>query len=89
MIEIQKGKDDQDVLRFRSYLRANYRTSDKVKLDNGEVEGLDLPIISIYFIFLVFVSNPSYKSESSLERTRIRDILHSPFLFRSLGSSNL
>ena len=50
LIEIQKGKVDTDVLRFRRYLGTNYRKQDEVKLDDGSVEKLSLPIIPIYFL---------------------------------------
>ncbi len=50
LIEIQKGKDDKDVLRFRRYLGVNYRQVDTVKTDVGEEEKKVLPIITIYFL---------------------------------------
>lgn len=50
LIEIQKGKDDEDILRFRRYLGTNYRQIDEVKTDDGKIEKDVLPIITIYFL---------------------------------------
>ena len=50
LIEIQKGKNDEDILRFRRYLSDNYRQQDEIKNDNGIVEKQNLPIIAIYFL---------------------------------------
>ena len=50
LIEIQKGKNDEDILRFRRYLSDNYRQQDEIKNDKGEIETQSLPIIAIYFL---------------------------------------
>lgn len=50
LIEIQKGKEDKDILRFRRYLGTNYREIDKVKVSGDKIEQQTLPIIPIYFL---------------------------------------
>jgi len=50
LIEIQKGKKNEDILRFRKYLASNYQKSDTVKNDKGKEESKVLPIITIYFL---------------------------------------
>ncbi len=50
LIEIQKGKQDKDILRFRKYLGANYRKIDDVKVSGDIIEQKTLPIITIYFL---------------------------------------
>ena len=50
LIEIQKGKKNEDILRFRKYLAANYKKEDLVKNDKGQEEKRILPIITIYFL---------------------------------------
>ena len=50
LIEIQKGKKNEDILRFRKYLAANYKKEDVIKNDKGEEEKRVLPIITIYFL---------------------------------------
>ena len=49
LIEIQKGKEDDDILRFRTYLGENYKGKDNIKTEKGEEEQ-PLPIVSIYFL---------------------------------------
>ncbi len=49
LIEIQKGKDDEDIVRFRKYLSENYQGKDNIKTDKGEEEKV-LPIVPIYFL---------------------------------------
>ena len=49
LIEIQKGKKDTDIIRFRRYLGKNYREPDNIITDSGETEKQALPIIPIYF----------------------------------------
>ncbi len=65
LIEIQKGKKDKDILRFRRYLSDNYRIQDEVKLNNGQIEKKDLPIIPIYFLGfkLKMIKSPVVKAE--------------------------
>lgn len=50
LIEIQKSRNEKDVLRFRKYLADNYAAKDEVKTDDGTIEAKVLPIISIYFL---------------------------------------
>ena len=50
LIEIQKGKENKDILRFRRYLGTNYREIDKVKVNSNTIEKQTLPIIPIYFL---------------------------------------
>jgi len=50
IIEIQKGKNPKDIIRFRRYLAENYRKKDEIKTDKGATEKMTLPIISIYFL---------------------------------------
>lgn len=50
LIEIQKGKVESDVVRFRRYLGTNYRQQDEVKKKDGTIEKQSLPIIPIYFL---------------------------------------
>jgi len=64
LIEIQKGKEDKDILRFRRYLGTNYREIDKVKVDENTIEKQTLPIIPIYFLGfrLANIKTPVVKS---------------------------
>lgn len=64
LIEIQKGKEDKDILRFRRYLGTNYREIDKVKVDKNTIEQQTLPIIPIYFLGfrLANIKTPVVKS---------------------------
>ncbi len=49
LIELQKGKDPSDILRFRKYLGDNYRKEDTFVKDGLNVKE-SLPIITIYFL---------------------------------------
>ncbi len=49
LIELQKGKEPGDILRFRKYLGENYRKPDEV-FENGVKVQKSLPIITIYFL---------------------------------------
>ncbi|MEN0046020.1 MAG: hypothetical protein AAF806_03065 [Bacteroidota bacterium] len=49
LIEIQKGKEDNDILRFRNYLAENYKGKDNIRTEEKEEEQT-LPIVSIYFL---------------------------------------
>ena len=49
IIEIQKSSKPAHLLRFRSYLGEQYRKTDVVKIETGEVEQ-GLPIICIYVL---------------------------------------
>ena len=46
LIELQKGKNSADIMRFRKYLGDNYRKEDVSEKNKKEV----LPIITIYFL---------------------------------------
>ncbi len=48
LIELQKGKNSADIMRFRKYLGDNYRKEDSV--ENDEKKKTALPIITIYFL---------------------------------------
>jgi hypothetical protein len=47
LIELQKGKELLDMMRFRNYLAENYKRTDKIDNDTTEQP---LPIITIYFL---------------------------------------
>lgn len=49
LIELQKGKNSADIIRFRKYLGDNYKREDLVSFD-GIRQKEALPIISIYFL---------------------------------------
>lgn len=48
LIELQKGKNSADIMRFRRYLGDNYRKEEVSKNDRKKKEAL--PIITIYFL---------------------------------------
>lgn len=50
LIEIQKSKDPDPVIRFRRYLGKNYIRTETFINENGEEEKRPLPIITIYFL---------------------------------------
>ena len=50
LIELQKAKQVFDVMRFRRYLGDNYKKEDTVLDDNGVVQQIPLPIVTIYFL---------------------------------------
>ena len=50
LIELQKAKQEGDLLRFRRYVGENYRKEDEILIENGEMEKVILPIITIYFL---------------------------------------
>ncbi len=50
LIELQKSNHLFDIMRFRKYLGENYARAEQVRLANGEVVNLALPIITIYFL---------------------------------------
>lgn len=49
LIELQKGKEPEDILRFRKYLGTNYQKQDEVKVGR-KLKKTPLPIITIYFL---------------------------------------
>ena len=49
LIEIQKAREDSDVLRFRTYLAEHYKRKDTVMV-NGKDTAAPLPIITIYLL---------------------------------------
>ncbi len=65
LIEIQKGKQEKDILRFRRYLSDNYRAQDEITQLNGEITKKDLPVIPIYFLGfrLKTLKSPVIKAE--------------------------
>lgn len=50
LIELQKGKNSTDIMRFRRYLGDNYRKEDTSKAKGGNTTKKALPIITIYFL---------------------------------------
>jgi len=50
LIELQKAKNRDDLLRFRRYLGDNYRKEDEIKGADGEMVKVALPIITVYFL---------------------------------------
>ncbi|MCU0393716.1 MAG: hypothetical protein MUE81_21600, partial [Thermoflexibacter sp.] len=50
LIELQKGKQLVDIMRFRRYLGENYQREDEIKNEKGEIEKRALPIITIYIL---------------------------------------
>lgn len=48
LIELQKGKNSADIMRFRKYLGDNYRKEDTSQKESKKKEAL--PIITIYFL---------------------------------------
>lgn len=50
LIELQKAKKDKDIERFRRYLGSNYRTKDTITDESGNVQSVDLPIVTIYIL---------------------------------------
>lgn len=69
LIEIQKGKKNEDILRFRKYLAANYQKEDTIRNSNGEEEKAVLPIIAIYFLgfILQHIKTPVFRSRKTYE----------------------
>ena len=49
LIELQKGKNPTDILRFRRYLGDNYRKEDTIQDDKRDRK-TSLPILTIYFL---------------------------------------
>ena len=49
LIEIQKAKNNIDLMRFRNYLGEQYKRKDKIVVDGQEIEE-PLPIITIYLL---------------------------------------
>jgi hypothetical protein len=50
LIEIQKAKRHYNILRFRRYIGKNYRETEQVVQENGDIEEVNLPITTIYFL---------------------------------------
>jgi hypothetical protein len=72
LIELQKGKQRFDIMRFRHYLGANYSHTDIV---DGET--VVLPIITIYFLgFKLDLVRPVLKVGRVYEDIRTGEILH-------------
>lgn len=58
LIELQKGKQPGDILRFRKYLGDNYRKEDSIQQGN-EVSKSSLPITTIYFLGFPLINIPT------------------------------
>jgi hypothetical protein len=50
LIEVQKGKKNLDVMRFRDYLAEHYKREDEIVMPDGEVQQTPLHIIAIYIV---------------------------------------
>jgi hypothetical protein len=50
LVEVQKGKKNLDVMRFRDYLAEHYKREDEIVLPDGEVQATPLHIIAIYIV---------------------------------------
>ena len=50
LIELQKAKVYDDLIRFRRYLGDNYRKKDQIRTLSGTLQEVPLPIITIYFL---------------------------------------
>ena len=50
LIELQKAKVYDDLIRFRRYLGENYRQTDSVQQADGQEQEETLPIITVYFL---------------------------------------
>ncbi len=50
LIELQKAKKPKDIERFRRYIGDNYKKKDVITDENGRVESVDLPIVTIYIL---------------------------------------
>ncbi|GHT14251.1 hypothetical protein FACS1894170_11080 [Planctomycetales bacterium] len=50
LIEVQKGKRNLDVMRFRDYLAEHYKREDEIVLPDGDVQQTPLHIIAIYIV---------------------------------------
>ena len=50
LIELQKGKELIDLMRFRRYLGVNYQQADASELLAGQTGAVPLPIITVYFL---------------------------------------
>ena len=50
LIELQKAKKPKDIERFRRYLGENYKKKDTITDINGNIQSVDLPIVTIYIL---------------------------------------
>lgn len=50
LIELQKAKKPKDIERFKRYLGDNYKKKDTVTDSDGNIQAVDLPIVTIYFL---------------------------------------
>ena len=50
LIELQKAKVYDDLIRFRRYLGENYKRKDEITDDSGQKKAVNLPITTIYFL---------------------------------------
>jgi hypothetical protein len=72
LIELQKAKHLLDIMRFRRYLADNYREEDSLGLNDGAVNHMPLPIVTIYL--LGFKLATGYPAVFKLEH-QVRDVL--------------
>jgi hypothetical protein len=50
LIELQKLKQNFDIMRFRRYLGDNYKKEDDIALGDGTIAKMPLPIVTIYIL---------------------------------------
>ena len=50
LIELQKAKKPKDIERFRRYLGDNYKKKDTITDADGNIQSVDLPIVTIYIL---------------------------------------
>ncbi len=50
LIELQKAKKPKDIERFRRYLGDNYKKKDTITDSVGNIQSVDLPIVTIYIL---------------------------------------
>jgi hypothetical protein len=63
LIEVQKGKRNIDVMRFRDYLAEHYKREDEIAMPDGELKKTPLHIITIYIVAfnLPHIKTPAVK----------------------------
>jgi hypothetical protein len=72
LIELQKLKQNFDIMRFRRYLGDNYKKEDDIPLDDGTITKMPLPIVTVYI--LGFLLNKMTNAAVKINR-EYRDIL--------------
>ncbi|MDZ7880664.1 MAG: hypothetical protein U5L45_23520 [Saprospiraceae bacterium] len=78
LIELQKLKQNFDIMRFRRYLGDNYKKEDTIPFNDGTSTTMPLPIVTIYI--LGFVLNKMTNAAVKINR-EYRDILTNTPIF--------